>query len=457
MDRSRTIFVAKCAAVLGVIPVLAWAYSTGPLPHNTGAPGDTTCSQSGCHAFTNKSNVNTAGGSVQFTFSSGTTYTPGTNVHVTVTITDSTRVYGFEASARIAGSNKQAGTFVKPATGVKQFVQCEDTNERDRSSTQGVCPASAPLEFIQHSTPSTVGKFEFDWTPPAASIGSVMLYVAANAANGNGDADAGDHIYTTSATLTPATTTGPKPTISAGGIADAFNNTTGVAPETWISIYGTNLASATKTWDGDPAFAQGHLPTSVSGVSVTVNGKAAPVYFVSSGQINILSPTDSATGTVAVVVTNANGVSDPFMVTKSNALPAFYAPFNQNGKLYVTGVNPVSNPAEYWGKVGLDPRVSRPVKPGETIELFGTGWGSSTNSSITTDMVTFTAAPLVTQPTITIGGQPAQLSGGAGYLVSPGLYQFNVIVPNVPDGDQPISATLGSVTTANNVVITVQH
>jgi uncharacterized protein (TIGR03437 family) len=454
MDRSRTIFVAKCAAALGVIPVLAWAYSTGPLPRNTGAPGDTTCSQSGCHAFTNKSNVNTAGGSVQFAFGSGTTYTPGTNIHVTVTTTDSTaRVYGFEASARIASTNKQAGTFVKPATGVKQFVQCEDSSDRPAAG----CPASAPLEFIQHSAPSTVGKFEFDWTPPTTSVGSVMFYVAANAANGNGDADAGDHIYTTSATLTPATTTGPKPTISAGGIADAFNNTTGVAPETWISIYGTNLASATKTWDGDPAFAQGHLPTSVSGVSVTVNGKAAPVYFVSSGQINILCPTDSTTGTVAVIVTTANGASDPFMVMKSNTLPAFYAPFNQNGKLYVTGVNPVSNPAEYWGKVGLDPRVSRPVKPGETIELFGTGWGSSTNSSITTDMVTFTAAPLVTQPTITIGGQPAQLSGGAGYLVSPGLYQFNVIVPNVPDGDQPISATLGSVTTANNVVITVQH
>jgi uncharacterized protein (TIGR03437 family) len=457
MERSRTIFVAKCAAVLGVIPVLAWAYAAGPLPHNTGAPGDTTCSQSGCHAFTNTSHVNTAGGSVQLAFDSGTTYTPGTKVHVTVTITDATaRVYGFEASARIASSNKQAGTFVKPAAGVAQFVQCEDSSDRPAAG----CPASAPLEFIQHSSPSSVGKFEFDWTPPtSSSVGNVMFYVAANAANGNGLADPGDHIYTTNATLTLATTTGPKPTISAGGIADAFNNTTGVAPETWISIYGTNLASATKTWDGDPAFTQvpPHLPTSVSGVSVTVNGKTAPVYFVSAGQINILCPTDSATGTVAVIVTNANGASDPFMVMKSNTLPAFYAPFNQNGKLYVTGVNPVSNPAEYWGKVGLDPRVSRPVKPGETIEIFGTGWGPSTNSSITTDMVTFTAAPLVTQPTITIGGQPAQLSGGAGYLVSPGLYQFNVVVPNVPDGDQPIVATLGSVTTANTVVITVKH
>jgi uncharacterized protein (TIGR03437 family) len=142
------------------------------------------------------------------------------------------------------------------------------------------------------------------------------------------------------------------------------------------------------------------------------------------------------------------------MVTKSNTLPSFYAPFSQNGKLYVTAV---STTGALLGKTGLDSRVTRGVKPGETILLFGTGWGPTTNSSITTDMVSFTPAPLVTQPTITIGGQTAQIAGGAGYLISPGLYQFNVVVPNVADGDQAISAQLGSVTTANTVVITVQH
>jgi len=452
MDRSRTIFVAKCAAVLGVaLPIVLWAHASGPDPRNTGGPGDNdnACAQSGCHTGTA---LNQGGGNIAIAFDSGTTYTPGSKVHVTLTITDSrARVYGFQASSRLSSNMRdgQAGSFVK---GAQQLILCEDGTEIPATG----CRSSAPLQFIEHSSPFTTNVISLDWNAPSTNVGNVIFYVAGNAANNDGN-NTGDHIYTTSATLTPATSTGPKPTISAGGIADAFNYTTGVAPETWIAIFGTNLASETKTWDGDAAFGQGHLPTSVSGVSVTVNGKTAPVYFVSSGQIDILSPTDSATGTVAVVVTNANGTSDPFMVTKSSTLPAFYAPFSQGGKLFVTGVNPVSNPAEYWGKVGLDPRVSRPVKPGETIELFGTGWGPSTNSSITTDMVTFTAAPLVTQPTITIGGQPAQLSGGAGYLVSPGLYQFNVIVPNVPDGDQPISATLGSVTTANNVVITLQH
>ncbi len=452
MNTSRKTFAAKCAVAFGVaLPVVLWAYSTGPLPLNTGAPGDTTCSQSGCHAFTTKSNVNTAGGSVQLSFDSGSTYTPGTRVHVTVTITDSTaRVYGFEASARLS-TNKQAGSFVKPAASAAEFVQCEDTSDRPAS---GVCPSSAPLEFIQHNAPSRVGKFEFDWTPPSAAAGTITFYVAANAANGNGLADTGDHIYTTSATLTPASTNPNKPTISAGGVADAFNYTSGVASEAWIAIFGTNLATETKTWDGDPAFAQGKLPTSVSGVSVTVNGIAAPVYFVSPGQIDILGPTDSATGTVSIVVTNSSGVSDAFTVNKSAALPAFYAPFSQNGKLFVTAV---STTGALLGKTGVDPRVARGVKPGETILLFGTGWGATTNSSITTDQATFTPSPLAAQPTITIGGQTAQIAGGAGYLISPGLYQFNVVVPEVADGDQTISAQLGSVTTAANVQITVQH
>ncbi len=447
MERSRRIFVAKCTAVLGVVfPILLWAHSTGPDPRNTGAPGDTTCVQSGCHTGTT---LNGGGGNVAIAFDSGTTYTPGGKVHVTLTISDSrARVYGFQASSRLSSNTRdgQAGSFIK---GVQQLILCEDGSELPAAG----CRTSAPLQFIEHSSPFRTNVISFDWNAPSTNVGNVVFYVAANAANGDGTS-LGDHIYTTSATLTPAAATSNRPTISAGGIADAFNYTAGVAPQTWIAIFGTNLASETKTWDGDAAFGQGHLPTSVSGVSVTVNGKTAPVYFVSPGQIDILSPTDSATGTVAVIVTNANGASDPFMVTKSNTLPAFYAPFSQGGKLYVTAV---STTGALLGKASVDSRVTRGVKPGETILLFGTGCGPTTNSSITTDMATFTAAPLATQPTITIGGQTAQIAGGAGFLISPGLYQFNVVVPNVPDGDQAISAQLGSVTTANNVVITVQH
>jgi len=43
-------------------------------------------------------------------------------------------------------------------------------------------------------------------------------------------------------------------------------------------------------------------------------------------------------------------------------------------------------------------------------------------------------------------------------LVSPGEFQFNVVVPaNVPDGDQAITATYGGVSTQPGTLIAIQH
>jgi uncharacterized protein (TIGR03437 family) len=58
-------------------------------------------------------------------------------------------------------------------------------------------------------------------------------------------------------------------------------------------------------------------------------------------------------------------------------------------------------------------------------------------------------------PVVTIGGvQATVLFAG---LVSPGLFQFNVVVPpGTPSGDIPLSATFGGATTQSGVVIAVQ-
>jgi uncharacterized protein (TIGR03437 family) len=54
---------------------------------------------------------------------------------------------------------------------------------------------------------------------------------------------------------------------------------------------------------------------------------------------------------------------------------------------------------------------------------------------------------------VTIGGAGASV-GYAG-LVEAGLYQLNVTVPNVPDGDAVILAQIGNVQTQVGVLITV--
>jgi uncharacterized protein (TIGR03437 family) len=75
-----------------------------------------------------------------------------------------------------------------------------------------------------------------------------------------------------------------------------------VAPESLGSIFGSSLASATQKADSQP------LPLSLGGVSVSVkdsagNTAAAPLLYVSPGQINFLMPPNMATGVATFTIT----------------------------------------------------------------------------------------------------------------------------------------------------------
>ena len=92
-------------------------------------------------------------------------------------------------------------------------------------------PASAPdreLPVRRH--------LPFSWTAPATDVGPVTFYVAANAANNNGN-NQGDQIYNTKVTLTPAAV--PTPTISSNGVVNGANFKPGISPGSWISILGS--------------------------------------------------------------------------------------------------------------------------------------------------------------------------------------------------------------------------
>src|SRR5580658_7589855 len=104
--------IAKLWLVLAVVPVIVHAYETGPPWGATGAPGEQTCAQSGCHAGT----PNTGGGNVKIILPAGNsgTYTPGQTMQLLVQITDATKkAYGFQMTARLASNpaGTQAGQF----------------------------------------------------------------------------------------------------------------------------------------------------------------------------------------------------------------------------------------------------------------------------------------------------------------------------------------------------------
>src|SRR5216683_2104557 len=178
MDRSKKIYAAKCAVILSAIPALIFAHTSGPDPDVNGAPpSNRSCNQVSCHVGTA---VNAGGGKVEVTFAEGTTYTPGQKQRVTVKVSDPTAsIYGFQMSAQLA-NNSQAGTFTPLDASI--FVLCLDGSVRGTSA----CRSNPPLEYIEHSFPSSTGVFTMDWTPPATNVGDVKIYVAGNGANGNG-------------------------------------------------------------------------------------------------------------------------------------------------------------------------------------------------------------------------------------------------------------------------------
>jgi uncharacterized protein (TIGR03437 family) len=238
----------------------------------------------------------------------------------------------------------------------------------------------------------------------------------------------------------------PVPNITAVTNAGSFQ--ANFASAAWVSIFGTNLSSATYSWQSSD-FVNGLLPTSLEGVSVTINGAPAYVDYISPTQINVLAPDDATTGSAQVQVTVAQQTSNSFSVPKNQFSPAF---FTINNGAYVAALH---SDYSLVGSANLLPGVTtRPAQPGETIQLYATGFGPTNPASPTAQLVT-TPAVVANQVQVTIGGMPATLAYAG--LVESGTYQLNVTVPNLPNGDAPVVATIGGVTSQTGVSITVQQ
>jgi uncharacterized protein (TIGR03437 family) len=242
-----------------------------------------------------------------------------------------------------------------------------------------------------------------------------------------------------------APSTASTPTIQSGGVvtASAFGAFKSAAPGSWIEIYGSALATDTRSW-ASPDFNGSNAPTGLNGTSVTVAGQKAFVSYISPGQVNVQVPSNIAAGTQNLVVTTPNGDTAAYPIAIAPADPGLLAPaqFIVNGKQYVVALH--LDGTTYVLPPGAIPGVpSRQAQPGETILLYGVGFGSVTPNVAAGQIVT--AANQLTQPVSFLFNGTAgtvQYGGLAPNFV--GLYQFNVVVPNVSDNDAlPFSFTLG--------------
>jgi len=243
----------------------------------------------------------------------------------------------------------------------------------------------------------------------------------------------------------PLTTAAPAVTL----VANAEGGVATIAPNSWVEIKGSNLGPAgdTRIWQ-NPDFVNNQLPTSLDGVSVTVNGQPAYVYYISPTQLNILTPPNAISGSVPVQVSENGVIGANFMVQAQAESPSFFV-FGGGPYIAATHAN-----GSYLGPTSLYPGLTTPAQPGETIVMYANGFGSTSTPVVSgSETQSGTLSPM---PVITIGGVAATVTFAG--LVAPGEFQFNVVVPpSLANGDQPVTATDNGLTTQAGTLITVQQ
>jgi uncharacterized protein (TIGR03437 family) len=196
----------------------------------------------------------------------------------------------------------------------------------------------------------------------------------------------------------------------------------------------------------------GLYPTALGNTTVTFNGTAAALLFVSTTQINAVVPYEVAgQKTVDVVVTHnfvaAPSVSVPVVDTSPGIFTTTQTGKGQGAILNATGPG-ASTPNS----------VDNPSPTGSGVAIFATGGGllnqAVQDGSIILEVLEppgfVPAAPV----SLTIGGQPAKIlyAGAAPYEVA-GMLQINATVPNgIGSGAQPVVLTIGANNNASQQV-----
>jgi uncharacterized protein (TIGR03437 family) len=245
----------------------------------------------------------------------------------------------------------------------------------------------------------------------------------------------------------PSGYVGP-PTISLVLSAGASQNA--IRPGSWAAIYGSDLSATNREWTSQDLNGD-NFPTSLSGVTVSIGGKAAFIRSISLPQIDFQVPDGLAPGPAAVTVTNAAGTSAAGTATISNYAPAFFVGAVANSRSYVAATEAASGGTVYIGPVGVS--GVRPAMAGENLTLWGTGFGP-TLPEVAAGTIFNGSAPMSDPVQIFIDGIAVspQFAG----VTSAGLYQFNMVVPNLTPGDHQVTASVAGISTAGGVWLATQ-
>jgi uncharacterized protein (TIGR03437 family) len=231
--------------------------------------------------------------------------------------------------------------------------------------------------------------------------------------------------------------TSTRPQIAPGGIEDVFSGAGGpFAPGEIVAVYGSVLGPATGLSSVfDPVSIT--LPSAFGGVSVSVNGVAAPLYYVSASQVNIQIPYELAgqpQGNVSVSYDGTQSAPQPIQIAAS-APRLFPVTFNADGSL-----NSASNPATR----------------GSIVTLFATGHGVTSPPSVTGKAAVAPYPPPSAPVSVSIGGQDAEILFAGSAPGTAGVLQVNARVPEgIGGGASGIRLMVGDATSQTGVVIAI--
>ena len=236
----------------------------------------------------------------------------------------------------------------------------------------------------------------------------------------------GDNAYETAkatvvVTVTPSISNAP-PSISAVANGASFRPST--APGSLVSVFGAQLAPAVSSARTLP------LPMQMAGVSATVNGVAAPLYYVSPGQLNIQIPYETPVGSSNLLVINNNGQTTSAFVNVAAAAPGLFT--DQSGALIPT----------------------RSAARGRIIEMYITGAGAVTPAIATgAAPASQTAVANLPKPSqavlVTVGDVEAPISFIGIPAGLAGVTQINFQVPaGAALGTRTVVVTIGGVSSS---------
>ena len=210
---------------------------------------------------------------------------------------------------------------------------------------------------------------------------------------------------------------------TATGLPDAF------APNSMVTVYGTNLAYGTQA----AASGQIALPRMLANVQVVVNGGPADLYYVSPGQINFLIPSILVPGPVKFYIVR-EGVVGPLLTLNLNETAPGLFPM-LSGAVIATHANGQLLSAE------------SPAIPNEVVVIYAGGLGR-VNPEENPGRASLHAAPILlfSKLIVLLGSRPVDPGNVLYAGITPGfagLYQINLRLPADVGEDPEIRVFVG--------------